>query len=69
LLKSLIRAAKRIYVQQVMLQQKFHELGKKTKAQKRRKEEEEQEEAQQPISDLMVDLQSFYGFILVVSFL
>lgn len=42
-----------------MLQQKIHELGKKTKTQKRKKREEEQE-AQQPISDLMVvDLQSF----------
>jgi hypothetical protein len=39
LLKSLIRAAKRIYVQQVMLQQNIHELGKKTKTQKRKKEE------------------------------
>ncbi len=52
-----------------MLQQKIHELGKKTKTQKRKKREEEQE-AQQPISDLkVVDLQSFYGFLLVVSFL
>jgi hypothetical protein len=40
LLKSLIRAAKRIYVQQVMLQQKIHELGKKTKTQKRKKKKE-----------------------------
>jgi hypothetical protein len=67
LLKSLIRAAKRIYVQQVMLQQKIHELGKKTKTQKRKKKKRRREqEAQQPISDLMVDLQSFHGFILVV---
>jgi hypothetical protein len=64
LLKSLIRAAKRIYVQQVMLQQKIHELGKKTK--KKKKKRRREQEAQQPISDLMVDLQSFHGFILVV---
>jgi hypothetical protein len=41
-------------------------LGRKQKPKKENKEEEQ--EAQQPISDLMVDLQSFYGFILVVSF-
>jgi hypothetical protein len=43
-------------------------LGRKQKPKKEKKKEEEQE-AQQPISDLMVDLQSFHGFILVVSFL
>jgi hypothetical protein len=44
-------------------------LARKQKPKKEKKKEEEEQEAQQPISDLMVDLQSFHGFILVVSFL
>ncbi len=41
-----------------MLQQKIHELWEENKNPKKKKKEEE-EEAQQPISDLMVDLPVF----------
>jgi hypothetical protein len=66
LLKSLIRAAKRIYVQQVMLQQEHSWAWQENKNPKKKKRGGSRR-LNNPSLKLMVDLQSFYGFILVVS--